>query len=171
MLIAQNLDHKSAGRMKIKRPRIMDAARRFDIKAVVFQFLIDLVDLRFAFLNKTQMKARRILDFGFAARLHQRENEIVLAQQNRDFVVAFGDRSKSKVFLHKFLGCGHIANGKVDMVEFHENYLSRRALVCEFAGDVADAEWQHERAGKLTLEALATLAAFLDVYHLRQIVR
>ena len=54
-------------------------------------------------------------------------------------------------------------------------FRERRALLCDFADEIAMEDWQrvcqHERAGRLTLEALATLVALHDTYHLRQIVQ
>jgi uncharacterized damage-inducible protein DinB len=51
----------------------------------------------------------------------------------------------------------------------------RRALLVDFARGLAPEEWQrvavHERAGRLTLEGLATLVALHDTYHVRQAVQ
>ena len=52
---------------------------------------------------------------------------------------------------------------------------ANRAQMCDFADALSTEQWQrvcqHERAGRLTLEALATLVALHDAYHLRQIVQ
>jgi uncharacterized damage-inducible protein DinB len=49
----------------------------------------------------------------------------------------------------------------------------RRSLLTEFLRSLSAEEWQrsclHPRAGRLTLEALATLVALHDAYHVRQI--
>ena len=64
---------------------------------------------------------------------------------------------------------------RADVSEQLRIFRANRAQMCDFARDVADNDWQrvcrHERAGKLTLEALATLVALHDVYHLQQIVQ
>ena len=62
-----------------------------------------------------------------------------------------------------------------DIAEQLRIFRERRAQMCEFARDVAAVEWQrvclHQRAGRLTLEAMVTLVALHDVYHLRQIAQ
>lgn len=54
-------------------------------------------------------------------------------------------------------------------------FRERRALLCNFSQEIAAEQWarrcQHERAGRLTLEALATLVVLHDAYHLRQIAQ
>lgn len=53
-------------------------------------------------------------------------------------------------------------------------FRQRRALLCDFANEVSTQQWQrfcqHQRVGRLTLEALVTLIPLHDAYHLRQIV-
>lgn len=53
-------------------------------------------------------------------------------------------------------------------------FRARRALLCDFANEVLIQQWQrfcqHQRVGRLTLEALVTLIPLHDAYHLRQIV-
>ena len=52
---------------------------------------------------------------------------------------------------------------------------ARRAQLAEFARGISPEQWQrvgvHERAGRLTLEGLATLIALHDTYHVRQVTQ
>ncbi len=54
-------------------------------------------------------------------------------------------------------------------------FRERRASVVDFARELSVEQWarkcEHERAGLLTLEALATLIALHDAYHSRQIAQ
>lgn len=76
----------------------MKVAWRFHIKAIIFQPLIEFVDLLFAFLDKADMKARRIPNFCFSATWHERENKVVITKQHNYIVVTFKCCPKSEVY-------------------------------------------------------------------------
>lgn len=52
---------------------------------------------------------------------------------------------------------------------------ARRAEIIEFARELSPDQWsrfcEHERAGRMTLEALATLIPLHDAYHLEQVAQ
>lgn len=61
-----------------------------------------------------------------------------------------------------------------DLLEQSRIFRERRAQTVEFARTLSPHEWQcpcqHQRVGRLTLEALATLIPLHDAYHLQQVV-
>lgn len=68
---------------------------------------------------------------------------------------------------HNYAG----ANVQQQLRRFHEGRARLVAFTRELPLEAWSRECEHERAGRLTLEALVTLVPLHDAYHLRQIVQ
>jgi hypothetical protein len=93
---------------------------RGNIETIGFQDFVDLSNLCFAFLPKTNVKG-----FGIDARtFHQTEHEAtVIEKHGKAFVAAL--IRYAKIFFEKFRCCENIRHCEIDVIDFHAASFSR----------------------------------------------